>query len=528
MSMLKFNWDGGYSLSSYEMAILAGLLTSAGLLLIWVWPRSKEPSIFHLVKDGNSYETLAINFKKRFQCEARKMIDLGFSNSRKAFRMDTLGASLVVVSRDNASFIRNHPNLSFGKVIDEVFGDRVPGLDPFKVEPGLSTIWTDIINGKLTPALRTITGLISEESANALKGKWGEETDWHEITLKPTILEIVAQVTARLFVGEDLCHDPTWLRITVDYTVNLFVAAAILRVFPRFLRPIAPWVVPQLRNIRSMFGKASKKIMPVLEERRKRRKVLAEQGEAAPQYHDVMEWAEQVASGRPYNPINIQLGFSLAAIHTTSDLLVQVIFDLCEKEDLIPDLRNEIIRVIQEDGWQKSALHKLRLMDSVLKESQRLKPVAIVAMNRVTEQKVRLPDGTEIPKNTSIAVSNSHMWSADSSVYPNADEFDGYRFAKMREEPGNENTAQLVTTSVDHLGFGLGQHACPGRFFAAHEVKVVMCHIIMKYDIKFLDDQRRHPRVRRYGINLLSDHQGKVLIRRRKEEISLDQGQFVA
>lgn len=38
-------------------------------------------------------------------------------------------------------------------------------------------------------------------------------------------------------------------------------------------------------------------------------------------------------------------------------------------------MREEIIRVITEHGWRKTSLYNLKLMDSVLKESQRLKPV---------------------------------------------------------------------------------------------------------------------------------------------------------
>lgn len=30
-----------------------------------------------------------------------------------------------------------------------------------------------------------------------------------------------------------------------------------------------------------------------------------------------------------------------------------------------------------------------------------------------------------------------------------------------------------------------GEHACPGRFFAANEIKVLMVYTLMSYDIKF-------------------------------------------
>jgi cytochrome P450 len=87
-----------------------------------------------------------------------------------------------------------------------------------------------------------------------------------------------------------------------------------------------------------------------------------------------MEWIEECAKGRPYNPITAQLSISIAAIHTTSDLVTQVLYDLAGKQDLIQALREEVIAMLREDGWKKSTLFKLKLMDSVLKETQRMKP----------------------------------------------------------------------------------------------------------------------------------------------------------
>lgn len=101
------------------------------------------------------------------------------------------------------------------------------------------------------------------------------------------------------------------------------------------------------------------------------------EGQELPRYNDAMEWLEQVAKGRAYDPAAIQLTFSLVAIHTTSDMTTQAIYDLCGREELVQKLREEIVSVISAEGWKKTALYKLQLMDSFLKESQRLKPINI-------------------------------------------------------------------------------------------------------------------------------------------------------
>ncbi|EQK99742.1 cytochrome P450 [Ophiocordyceps sinensis CO18] len=98
----------------------------------------------------------------------------------------------------------------------------------------------------------------------------------------------------------------------------------------------------------------------------------------------------------------------------------------------------------------------------------------------------------------------------DDDLYANARAYDPLRFAPMREgESGGgrrdelprtkkeEATAPralgMVTTSDCHLAFGHGRHACPGRFFVAHELKLIMAHLLLNYDIKSLP-QRPQPR----------------------------------
>jgi cytochrome P450 len=70
------------------------------------------------------------------------------------------------------------------------------------------------------------------------------------------------------------------------------------------------------------------------------------------------------------------------------------------------------------------------------------------------------------------------------------------------------------------MGFGHGQHACPGRFFASNEIKVALCHILLKYDLDLLDGGAP-PAYRIEGMSSVS-LEGRIRIRRRKEEINLD------
>lgn len=139
-------------------------------------------------------------------------------------------------------------------------------------------------------------------------------------------------------------------------------------------------------------------------------------------------------------------------------------------------------------------------------------------MARKAECNVKLSDGVVIPKGDIILVSCSKMW--DPTIYPDPETFDPYRFLKLREgSMDKESVAQFVSPSPQHMGFGFGKHACPGRFFAAAELKVILCHVIMKYDFRLA--QGCTPQILRSGMRLSADPSARIAVRRRQEEITL-------
>lgn len=146
-----------------------------------------------------------------------------------------------------------------------------------------------------------------------------------------------------------------------------------------------------------------------------------------------------------------------------------------------------------------------------------------VSMRRLATKDIPLPDGGKIFKGDRTFVDASNMLSAE--LYTDPEKFDIYRFLNMREEPGLANKAQLVSTSPDHLAFGHGSHACPGRFFASNEVKVALCHLLLKYDWKLAPGTTVKPIAR--AVMLSVNPEAKLLFRRRKEELDLESLEFI-
>ena len=200
-------------------------------------------------------------------------------------------------------------------------------------------------------------------------------SEWHQVTLKTDLLAWVARMSTRIFLGPDFVRNEEWLRISVEMTVDAFTACFICKFLPRLLRWPTERLLPLCRKVRSDHRACSRILAPVLKQRRQEIATAQREGRKPNLPDDSIEWFRNASNGRAYDETDIQLGLAMAAIHTTSDLLCQTILNLCANPELFEPLRKEVVAVMQKHGWRKLALTELRLLDSVLKETQRIKPV---------------------------------------------------------------------------------------------------------------------------------------------------------
>lgn len=200
--------------------------------------------------------------------------------------------------------------------------------------------------------------------------------EWQRICLKPAVMDIVARISSRIYLGEQLCRNDDWLRITTNYTACFYTASTKLRMFPRYIRFLAHWFLPECRILRQERDHARKIIMPLIERRRELRRSELAAGKTPTYYADSIDWAEQEAAiaGSLFDPVIFQLTLSLLAIHTTFDLLQQTMMELGRKPEFLKPLRDEVKQILKTEGWKKTSIFKLKLLDSAVKEAQRLKP----------------------------------------------------------------------------------------------------------------------------------------------------------
>ncbi|PWY78246.1 cytochrome P450 [Aspergillus heteromorphus CBS 117.55] len=472
----------------------------------------------HLVGKGR-WEILSTKAKQRFVKSARELVAEGFSQGRKMFQIVSDANLTIVLHPSFVDEIKNHPHLDFKKFLRKsFFGSTVPGLEPFDGVDEHGII-LEVINKNITQGLDKLISPLSRESAMVLREKLPESNEWVALAFAQEIPYMIARLSSLVFLGEKLCRDKQWLDVSVNYTIHAFFAARDLRLYPSILRPLVHWFLPSTRRAREDMRIAA----GIVDHEMEQRKLIREGkiSEKPPRtQEDTMDWVRQVACGRPIDATRVQVGFSMAAIHTTSNLLTNIMYDLTAYPEHIQPLRDEIAAVIHEDGvLKKSSLTKMKLLDSVLKEAQRMHPVGYAFMNRVATEQITLSDGTRIPKGASVAISAHNL--EDESIYPGASTYDGFRFYRKRQEPGQEHRHQFVTTSPEQFAFGHGAHACPGRFFAANEIKIFLIHFLLKYDWKFADERTTRPANLTVGLESICDQTVKLLFKSRQPEVDV-------
>lgn len=136
-------------------------------------------------------------------------------------------------------------------------------------------------------------------------------------------------------------------------------------------------------------------------------------------------------------------------------------------------------------------------------------------MHRITTDSIKLSDGTTIPKGAFTMVGLEKM--QDSTLFPDPNDYRPRRFLEMRQQPGQENKWQFVTTSPEHLAFGHGKHACPGRFFAANEIKIILIHLVTKYEWKLTAEGLKDDNFK--GADVSTDPTAKALIKLREQDL---------
>ncbi|KAF9871834.1 hypothetical protein CkaCkLH20_10768 [Colletotrichum karsti] len=360
----------------------------------------------------------------------------------------------------------------------------------------------------LTRNLNAVLQPIQDEMNHAIGQLVGDSGEWKTLNVHKTILRMVGLMSGRVFVGLPLSRDEEWLAASINFTVDVSKSRlAMLRLHP-WIRPFFLRTLPEVRHMIGEQKKAHEWMRPLVADFTRDQYKLEEKPAKPGQRGAFISWMMKYLPEEQRTAENIgngQMLLSFAAIHTTSSTTTFALLDLLSRPEYIQPLRDEIEQVIAEDGLQedeeghrylsKISLNKLRKLDSFIKESQRTSPLNFGGSVRRVLKDHTFSNGLKIPAGTPVSfplwgVYQSETTNTFSPEY-NSDtknapptEFDGFRFARLREVSGREMKHQAATTGPDAFNFGHGPHACPGRFFAVYMIKCILIELLMNYDMQ--------------------------------------------
>ncbi|KAJ7250589.1 cytochrome P450 [Mycena rebaudengoi] len=364
---------------------------------------------------------------------------------------------------------------------------------------------------------------ISCEEVMAAKGQ-KKADGWVSVPLFDTVIDIIARTGNRLFVGLPLCRNRDYLHLARNWAVDVFIGAFFINFMPWVLKPLRQRIVAMRRQYFKHPGKDE--LYKMVRERIELDRDFGTDRLDRP--NDAISWLYDVArykysSDTVVDEVVQRIMFlNFSAIHTSTHALTNILYHLAERADMYLDpLRREVEEVTNRLGWTKAALREMIKIDSFVRESERFNGLSCLIMTRkvVNPAGFTFSNGVTLPFGAIVSVAN-YATHHDDAYYRAAKQFDGFRFSNIREAADGFDTIryQMVHTTPDYITFGHGRHSCPGRFFAANELKAALAHIVLFYDIQLGDNCHGvKPPNHWLSIALIPDKNAHVMFRKRSD-----------
>ncbi|KAJ3564007.1 hypothetical protein NP233_g8574 [Leucocoprinus birnbaumii] len=336
--------------------------------------------------------------------------------------------------------------------------------------------------------------------------------DWVTVPAFATVIHIVCRINTRYFIGLPLCRNAGYRLLIEGFTYDVAISTRIINSVPSFMRP---FVGKYLTTAQKTLRRAMEYLGPLIRERLRREELHGLHWPDRP--NDLVSWLLDTCTEAKHRTVDDLvmriLNINFASLHTTSMATTQALFDLAIHPEYIMELRQEVEMAISELGWTKAAVQRMHKLDSFLKESQRLNNMGTMLMTRKVIQEWRLSDGTIIPAGAFIAVASGAM-NNDKKTFLDPHVFSGFRFVTGTDQ-SDQKSRGIASLDPTYIVFGYDRHAwyapsssvlfqfvhslhesfhSPGRFFVINEIKTILAHVLLNYDVQLENGSMERPR----------------------------------
>ncbi|KAF8167722.1 cytochrome P450 [Crassisporium funariophilum] len=341
--------------------------------------------------------------------------------------------------------------------------------------------------------------------------------DWIEVDAFNWVSQIIVKVNNRVFVGLPLCRDPEFTSSSLSILKEIYQTGPFRSLLPNSIRSIIERISSGSLGSRRRLRKRVASFI-------KERKVASEERQESfeQKNNDLISWIlHGITNKNAVNDTaNNLVALSLSANQILLTNLMHVLYHLAANPEYAAPLRTEIESAVVREGWTKSALEKMRKLDSLIKESMRISGTSSLTMMRKTLKPYTFSSNTHIPPQTLLFAASlpRHL---SPTIYPSP------LFSPLHEQqhstsPSPTSTSAseggtrfgLVATTPDWLAWGYGRHACPGRFYGAAVVKVVLAWVVLGFDVRFEFEGGRPGDVV-FGMGRLPNPDVKIMLRKR-------------
>lgn len=275
----------------------------------------------------------------------------------------------VVLPATLASWVKANKDLDHKELVRQDFMAGYPGFESQTTLHAEDETLKSIIRTKMGPNA-SIIPVMSASLDKAIAVLWGDDEAWHTISWYKDTMAIVARGASSVFVGPEKSDDIEWLDLVQNYTLTFFTSVGDLHAYPPWSRSIVQWFLPNPTTCRKLVARARVIMNGVLQQREKDVARAAAEGRTPPQYNDALAWTQAV--GAKAEAGDIQLSLAMAGLFTTSEAFRQTLIEIARNPDIAKAVEKEATEQIRTHGVTLAALSNMVLLDSVMKEAQRI------------------------------------------------------------------------------------------------------------------------------------------------------------